>query len=153
MEFYNINLTPFRRKFWTVLIVCCLLILGSLYVVKLGFYVIDSADTFKTYIRPLLILMVFVSIAHTYDIKRRVKAIQKIEDFQVRGARYERLYAYRIYWYLVACGVSCVIAILCGVMPFIYLAIYDLVLMLPYFPNKRLFRNDLGNEDIVFLTR
>jgi hypothetical protein len=68
----------------------------------------------------------------------------------MRIARHRRIYSIRMLWHVASCLVSCILYVVTSRNMFLYFALFDFVVSLAFFPNKKIFMKELNNEDILF---
>jgi len=98
---------------------------------------------------PVLLIMFIVTLVQGQFIRKRINTIGSIEDFETRVVEYEKVYRHRLQWNLITCLILCVLFVLSGRYFFFYFSIFQIVLVMPFYPNTLLFRRELKNEEII----
>jgi hypothetical protein len=127
MSLFTINVKPFKKHFYQILIVNIAINLTTLFLIKNGIYLLSGFDPGKKFTLPFLFCMVITAFLFTHYRKKDLKRIQSIENFPDKVAAYESLYKERVSWYFFSNLLSCVLAILTGRMLFYYYSIADLL--------------------------
>lgn len=151
MEFFTIEIKKYKNFFFSILIIEIAVAIASYILVSNGFYILAGFDPGKKFTSPILLALVVLAVAHAQFQKKKLSKLQQVTDFELRLAEYEKFYRFRLYWFLFSALVSCMLVLLTGRTLFMYFAVFDILVSLPYFPNKFLFKKELQNEEIVFI--
>lgn len=149
MDLYTIDARKYKAIFFQTLASKALFIIGTFVLLKAGIYILDGFDPGKKLTMPILIAMIVLSIVHQQYQARRLVKLQAISEFDLREQEYEKFYKFRLVWYFFSCLISCVLAVLTGRFLFLYFAIFDLVISLPFYPSLFLFKKELKNEEVL----
>jgi hypothetical protein len=150
LNFYSINPKGFRTVFYSVVTANIVIVTVSFVLIKIGFRLIPGLKLERNVIMIAMYAMVGLAAAHTLYGKKMLKQIYDIQEFESRINAYEKVYRFRLFWYLFSGIITCLIAVITGAMVFFYFGLVDIFLTLPYYPSLRLFRTELRNPEIVF---
>lgn len=148
MNIYTVSSNPYRKIFYSVIIINGLLIAGSYLAIHYGFNGL-AAILGTSFAMPLLGAMIVLAVVHTFYQRRQLSRLNRIEDFEEKLSRYESFYQLRMLWYLFSCVVSVILYLIFERKLFLLFASIDLVTALPFFPAAALFRKELRNEEII----
>ncbi len=149
MELYSIDKKNFRKAFFLVEIYGVLAIIISYFIARGGIYSVPLYSTGRQITMPILLLMVLISFIYMQRIRKRLGALDNVEDFEVKVQEYEKIYKARLQLLLLACVISCFLFILTARPFFFYYAILEVLIVLPYYPNAFLFKRELKNDEII----
>ena len=152
MDLYTIDVRRYRNIFWQTLIPKLVVAVASFFMVTNGIYLLEGFDPGKKLTLPVLILLVILATFHSQYQRKRLAKLQEITDFDQRVEEYEKFYQFRLLWYLFSCLVSCGLSLLTGRYLFLGFAALDILISLPLFPSLQLFKRELKNEEIIFLS-
>ena len=153
MEFSSLDPRNFKKIFFQFFLINLISVIASYIVVKEGLFVAPLYSLGKQMIRPSMYTIAVLAIFYTQWQKKQVARLATFENFEERVVEYEKVYKYRLYWYLFACLVACVLFLLTAINVFFIFGILDVLMLLPYYPNKLLFKKDLKNNELVFIEK
>ncbi len=113
-------------------------------------YLLHGFDPGAKLTLPILSVMVVLSVWHSKYQRKQLLALIIIDEFDARVQEYEKLYTFRMLWYLFSCLVSCFLAVLTGRTLFTYYAAFDILVSISYYPKLALFKRELQNDEIMF---
>jgi hypothetical protein len=149
MELLSLNIKNFKNIFFQAIIIDLVAIITSYFVVSNGFSIIPLSRFSRTFTLPVLLVLIILGVFHTQRQKKQLDQLGNIADFDEKVAGYEKIYKGRLHWFLFSCLVCCLVHVLTARMSFLYYAIIDMALSLPYYPNKILFQKDLKSDEII----
>ena len=152
MELYSIPTKSYKNIFFSVLsaniaaiIISYLLVTQVLTVIPLR--VERSVTT------PILLIMVAVAFIHSGQLRKKLNKLHEIEDFEEKLKAYEKIYKFRMMWHLGSVLVTCLIFVLTSRYYFFYWVIFDLLVSLPGYPSRELFKRELKNEEVILVDK
>lgn len=151
MELYTINIKKFKAIFLQMILVAIIFVGLSYFLLSNGFYFLSAFDPGRTFTLPILAALTVLAMIYGQMQKKRLLQLQEVEDFELRSAKYQRFYAFRLIWYLGSCLAMCILCLFTGRILFLYFAMFDILMILPFFPTLRLFKRELKNEEIILL--
>lgn len=151
MEFYTFNLRPFKSVFYTILTILIAMTLAT--------FILGSNLVGIVFIRgiilPLTRTIFYLTVGSTIFMilfqKSLLKKLDNISNFGEKADHYLKIYKFRLYWMCGNCFFACFSHFLTGHNTYIFLAIFDILITLPLFPNAMLIRKELKTEDISFV--
>lgn len=149
MQLTVVNFKKYKQIFFVSLIVNVIAVNISYFFVKNGTFSFEQFYN-KPLAMPVLIGMIALAWMHTILTRKKVDKLTKINDFERRVVMHERIYWFRMLWYLFSCIVCCILFILVTKKFFLYYAIFNVVFLLLLYPNKAVFKKELRNEEIIF---
>ena len=149
MELHTIDQKPFRQNFLQTIIPMAVAVVGSLLLINNGYIILNNFDPSRRFTWPIMITMLALAFCYSYYRKKQLEKVFDVENFDDQVKAYENVYKLTMRWYLLSCMVSCFLAVLTARNIFLYFAGYDFIMMLPYYPNKLLFRRELRNDEII----
>lgn len=144
----TINLQQYKRLFMQVLIPVVAAIAASILVQRESFTF--SLFVIQTLAIPIMGVLAVLAFVHAYYQRKRLQKINGMEDFEEKGAAYQRLYTFRVLWYLFSSYTSCLLYVLAMHKLFLLFALFDLLQLIFNYPNRNIFKRELQNEDIIF---
>ncbi len=149
MDLYTIDVRKYKNIFLQTLIPKVIVVLATYLLVKNGFYLLAGFDPGKKLTLPILIILTILAATHSQYQKKKLAKLQEITDFDQRVEEYEKFYKFRLLWFLFSCLVSCALSLLTARYFFLYFAVFDILIALPFFPRLKLFKMELKNEEII----
>ena len=150
MEIYHsIEVKEFKNIFFTSLAVMILFIIGSYLWVNSGFVALSFFDPLRGFSSTILIGMMVLTIIYSSYRRKRLNAINAIDDFSVKVKEYVKVYRLHNAWYVLSCFISCFLFVLTSRNFFFYFACIQMLIMLPVYPSRALFKRELKEEDVV----
>lgn len=146
MELYTVNIKRYKAIYFQTLIANILFIAAAYFLVKKGIHLVTGHMVSS----PLLSMMVVAAVIYTVYANKKVDKLANIADFENRVKAHEQTYKRRMLWHLFACLIDCGLLLLTGRNLFLYFALFEIVMLLPLYPNLSLFKSQLKNDDIVF---
>jgi hypothetical protein len=151
MDLFYIDLKSYRRRYNLAVVVEGFAIMGCYLAPR---YFVSAANPAlvlsRTTVNILLIVLFILAFGHGRIQKKRLAYLRSLNDFEQKSALYEKLFAFRLDWFLITCLLSCIFYFLTWRNLFFYFAIFDMVLTVPCFPNKTLIRKEMDNDEIAF---
>ena len=145
----TINLKDFKNHFYQVLIPLLSVIAISYIVVR--FTSVNLSVLFiQRYAFPIMALLAIMAFVHSSIQKKRLKALEAIEDFDQKAETYKKVYRLRLNWYMISGFTCCFVYLFSARNLFLYFALFDALLLFQNSPNKRIFQRDLQVEDVIF---
>lgn len=151
MDLFTLDLKPFKNLFYTALSINVFLTLAT-YIAGANVYalILQPEDSLQE-TRILLLLLVAAAIFQTNYQKKLLRRLDILDSFEAKATHYLKVYKLRLFWKCASCLLSCFLHILTGRNIFLYFAIFDVLTIWTYFPNKPLIRKELKSDEIVFL--
>ena len=149
MDLYSIDTKPFKKIFTLIQLFSVAAILASFFLARTGWFFVPAFAFSRQITLPLLLIMFIATFLHGRALRKRIAAIGEIENFETKVEEYERYYRYRLQWNLIACLILCILFVLTGRYFFFYFSIFQVVLVIPFYPSQLLFRRELKNEEII----
>ena len=150
MDLYTIDVKRYKAIFFQTLIANVLAIIGTYFLVRNGVYILSGFDPDKKLTTPVFIILFIISIVNSKKLKKKLEEISTIGDFEMRVSEYEKFYKTRTLWIIFFCFVSCLLCILTARYLNLYLAIYFVIVSIPYYPSLLVFKHELKNDEIIF---
>ena len=151
MDLYNVELKPFKSKFFPISLITLLAVITTFALLTKGVYLLANFDPGKKLTWPIFGVMIILAGIHSQQQKKKLSKLWEIEDFTHRVSEYQKLYGFRLLWFLFSCLLSCGLAILTGRQLFAYFGAFDLVMVLFHYPSLMLFKRELKNDEIFFV--
>jgi membrane protein implicated in regulation of membrane protease activity len=149
MELKAMDIAPYKKAYIGVLFICILSVTASFLIVWQGYAILANIPETKTVKDIIMYSMIGVAaIFSSYQRKQKQK-LATLTDFDEKISFYQKIYNTRLWWHVISCVISAFLLFLTARKFFLYLAIFDLVLMLLAFPNKMLFKKELNEEDLI----
>ena len=148
-KFITINLKDFKNHFYQVLIPL-LSVIAICYIVVRFTAVNLSVLFIQRYAFPIMAVLAILAFVHSAIQKKRLKALEAIEDFEQKAETYKKVYRLRLNWYMISGFTCCFVYLFSARNLFLYFALFDALLLFQNFPNKRIFQRDLQVEDVIF---
>jgi hypothetical protein len=151
MDIPVFNLKTLKQYFYYFLAVCVLL---SIVIVVLTISTRDSQTrriltraTSWYYIIPIFILTYLVD----RQSKRELVRIIEMDDYAKKFKKYEIQYKNKLIWNAVSVGFTGFLLIISQTNIFLYILIFQLVLIPVFYPKKSIITKDLKNDEIIFI--
>jgi hypothetical protein len=151
MQLYSVNLKGYKKTYWQVFTCNVTIVIAGYILVTNGYFILSPFYRTQNITSPILAFIILLSFFHAQRYRRQVKQLADIADFDERVIKHEKIYRTRVWWFFISCSSSCFLYVLSGRAVFLYLCIFDIIISLPTWPNKRLIRLELQNEEIIFL--
>ena len=149
MQFYSINVRKFKSIFFQSIFLMLIAIAACFVLVNNSFIILSNFDPNRKFTWPILLAMIVIAVLYSYYRKIKLNRVFDFLEFNDQVEAYERVYSYTMRWYMFSCMVSCFLGVLTARNIFLYYAIFDLLVTLPYYPNRFLFRKELRNDEII----
>ena len=149
MDLYSVNTKNFKRAFVLVAVGSIMAILASYFIGKSGLFLAPVIGFSRKITFPLLLVAFIAAVWYGRSIRKQLNAMWQIGEFELRVQEYERIYRARLQWNLIGCLILCILFILTARNFFFYFSIFQLLLILPFFPSAALFRRELKNDEII----
>jgi len=149
MELYTIEIKKYRDIFFQTLVPKLVAVIATAILVNKGVYLLYGFDPGKKLTLPILLVMAVLAGFHSHYQKKKLAAVQLIDNFGERVEAHQKFYKFRLLWFLFSCLIGCMISLLTGRNLFLYFAIFDIVVALPFYPSLLLFKRELNNEQIM----
>ena len=149
MEIYSIDTKEFRNILLTSVIVMILFIAGAWLWVYNGFISLPFFEPLRGFSSPILLAMMVLAIVYSSYRRKRLNALNTVDDFAVKVKDYVRIYKLHNGWFVLSCFVSCFLFIVTSRNFFLYFALLQLLITLTAYPSKSLFKRELKNEEVV----
>ncbi len=151
MQFYTVEIKPFKNLFWSFIVFYIAAIIVSLVIVRTGFYYMTNL----IYITRLKWFFIFGSFFLSMIIsnfqQKKKEEIGQLTDFDDKVKAYRSLYRQKLIWNFLVGTSALGLFILTSRWIFLWLAIIYLAYVLLFFPRKSAIQKELDNEDIVFV--
>ena len=95
-------------------------------------------------------VLLVAAVLLTFYTMNQLRMLAGLEDFNNRVTEHVKIYKVRLLLFLITCLLSCILYILTIHTVFLYFALFDVVVLLPLYPNKYVLKKELMNDDIVF---
>jgi len=151
MELISLNLKNYKKAYITATVINLVSIIISLVLVKMGYRILPPFYATQKVSRPVILLLIAGSFWVGWRYKKRIAQLDGIERFEDKVAKHEKIYYERVIWGAINCCSSSLLYLLTGHAVFLYLAMFDFVMYLLAFPNKLVIKQELKNEEIIFL--
>jgi hypothetical protein len=151
MDIFTINLKPYRIRYRLAVIVTGLLIAGCWATVFGGHFVLLAFYRNRQVYLILLAAFILAPLYFGSQSRKKLKSLDGIEDFEEKQQLHEAMYKGRVWWLALMAAGSCVLYLTSGRVYFLYLSLFEYLMLLVSFPNERLIRKELKNEDIIFI--
>jgi hypothetical protein len=145
----SIPLSTYRNQFKQILIPQLLLVLVSYLLVQVSPYDF-SLFAIQRLSTPIMAVLVILSFMHSSYQRRRLAKLYSVESFEDRARQHQRIYQFRLFWFLFSAFTSCCLFVLAQHRLFFYFALFDTLLLVMNYPNKQVFRRELQEEEIIF---
>jgi len=149
MELKAMDIAPYKKAYTGVLIICILSVAVSFFIVRQGFAILANVPATKTLKDIIMYSMIGAAAIFSFYQQKQKQRLLSFTDFDEKLAFYQKIFHSRLWWYALSCIVSAFLLFLTARKFFLYLAIFDLVVMLLAFPNKTLFKKELNEEDLI----
>ena len=149
MELKAMNIAEYKKAHAGFLFICILSVVASFFIVRQGYAILANIPETKTVKDILMYGMIGVAALFSVYQQKQKQKLSTFTDFDEKLAFYQKIYRTRLLWRVLSCIVSAFLLFLTARKFFLYLAIFDLVLMLLAFPNKALFKKELNEEDLI----
>ena len=143
------DIAPYKKAYTGVLIICILSVAVSFFIVRQGFAILANVPATKTLKDIIMYSMIGAAAIFSFYQQKQKQRLLSFTDFDEKLAFYQKIFHSRLWWYALSCIVSAFLLFLTARKFFLYLAIFDLVVMLLAFPNKILFKKELNEEDLI----
>ncbi|MGC4034770.1 MAG: hypothetical protein QM764_02340 [Chitinophagaceae bacterium] len=146
-----IAMAPYKKLFFTFLLIVSIIVGGSFYLMKLGLYIRHSLEkTGKTQNIIVFVIVLSSIIYSSYITKQKVK-LHALENFEEKKSFHKTYYRTRKIWVAGNCFALCISFLIVANWLFIYFSLAEMLVFLIYFPNERFFRKELKGDEIVFI--
>jgi hypothetical protein len=145
----SINLKDFRNHFYQVLIPL-LCVIAITYVIVRFAAVNLSVLFIQRYAFPIMAVLALMAFVHSAIQRKKLNRLETIQDFDEKAEAYKKVYRLRLNWYMISGFTCCFVFLFSARNLFLYFALFDALLLLQNYPNKRIFQRDLQVEDIIF---
>ena len=149
MELKAMDIAPYKKAYTGVLIICILSVAVSFFIVRQGYAILANVPGTKTLKDIIMYSMIGAAAIFSFYQQKQKQRLLSFTDFDEKLAFYQKIFHSRLWWYALSCIVSAFLLFLTARKFFLYLAIFDLVVMLLAFPNKTLFKKELNEEDLI----
>ena len=143
------DIAPYKKAYTGVLVICILSVAASFFIVRQGFAILANVPATKTLKDIIMYSMIGAAAIFSFYQQKQKQRLLSFTDFDEKLAFYQKIFHSRLWWYALSCIVSAFLLFLTARKFFLYLAIFDLVVMLLAFPNKMLFKKELNEEDLI----
>ena len=151
MDLLSFNLKPFKSLYYSMVGVNTLLAIAAFVAGANVVGIVLLPENALAETRYLLVLLTVAAIAQIRYLKKLLRGLDGLTDFDEKVTHYMKIYKLRLYWKCASCLVSCSIHLLTGRNIFLYFALFDVLTTWTYFPNKLLIRKELKNDSIEFV--
>jgi len=151
MDIKTIELAPYKAKYRVFLTFTCLAVIIGYMMVSNGWVLID--DTMRAAEFRNIFVYVIIGIAFLFSLwqSQQRKKLKLTEGFGEKLRLFTHTFGIRLWWHLVLASSASFLFVLTGRTVFLYFGVLDIVLVLFTYPAKPIFRQELEEEDIVFL--
>jgi hypothetical protein len=149
MDLYSVNAKPFKRTFILYELYGVLAIIVSYFLGRSGLFFVPALSWGRQVALPTLLLMFIASTWFTRKLRKRLEAMRLVEDFELKMQEYEKVYRLRLQWSLLSCLILCVLFVMTERYFFLYFSIFQVLFVLPLYPNTTLFRRELKNDEVI----
>ena len=149
MEIYSVEAKEFRSIFYTGIGVMAFFILGSYLWVNNGFITPPILGPLRSFSSPILIGMMVLAIFYGSYRRKRMNAINAENDFSVKVKEYVKIYKLHNAWFVLSCFISCLLFVVTSRYFFFYFSCIQMLITLPGYPSRALFKRELKNEEVV----
>jgi hypothetical protein len=122
---------------------------ASYFITRSELFFVSALAFSKQITFPVLLIMFIGTFLHGRSLRKRINAIGDIPEFETKVQVYEKVYSSRLQWNLISCLILCLLFVLSGRYFFFYFSIFQVVIVIPLYPNLLLFRRELKNEEII----
>lgn len=151
MDLYSVSISRFKNLFFQSAFLMVMAIVACYILINNGYIILSNFDPGRKYTLPILFGMVLLSVFYSYYRKNSLERIFRYAGFDEQVMAYEKVYKSTLGWYLFSCLISCFLSVLTARNAFLYYALFDLLVTLPYYPNKIIFRKELRNDEIILV--
>jgi hypothetical protein len=148
-SFLSINLGTYRKLFYQAMIPLATAIIISLLIVTLSPFDF-SFITIKRIALPVMAILAVLAFVHSGFQKKKMKRLNNYSNFDQKAEAYQKIYRLRLFWFLISGFTCCFIYLFSLHKIFILFAIFDALLLISNFPNKKIFERELNNDEIIF---
>lgn len=139
------------KKLFVLLFVANILIIALAYLAVVLLPLNSFKDFFSGTVTWFILGGLFVlSIFYDRRNKKELKSILELENFDEQVKPYSDYYRKRLLWSVLSIVISMVFFVFARKNMFFYLSLFQLVMMLPFYPNKLIICKELQNDEIVF---
>jgi hypothetical protein len=149
MDLYSIDKTNFRSIFFRSFVFMLVMASASWVLVNNNYIILHNFDPERNFTLPILLAAVVLSGFYGSYHRKQLNRLQDLPSFEEKVEAYEKLYRLRMRWFVGSCMLSCFLAVLTARPVFTYLAFFDALICLPYYPTALLFRKELRNDEII----
>ncbi|WP_315819174.1 hypothetical protein [Paraflavitalea speifideaquila] len=150
MSAYIIDVAPFKKQHITAIALSFVPLVISYVLAQKGYSVINDPTVNEVIKWVFLAGALITSFMLTRKHKEQLKTIHTLANFEEQVIRYKKIYDQRVMINAVIGIVTAIIFALTARRIFLMVGIFNLVVLLIMFPNKRVFRLELNNQDIEF---
>ncbi len=148
----TVEMNLYRKLYANYLIVICIMIAASYFLVSRGIYVRwGSFQLLSTISKLMLFSLIGLAVIYGFYLRNQKDKMQGMTDFEKKLSAHRRYFNIRMRWYILSAAVSCVLCLLVANRFFLFFALFELLMLLIVFPNKAFFRKELNDEEIIFL--
>ena len=148
-HFLSINLADYKKLFNGAIIPLGMAIVACFLLVKVSS--LDfSALVIQRLALPIMAGLAILSFVHSALQKHKLKKVQAIGDFDEKAEAYQRVYRFRLLWFVISGLTCCFLFLFSRHNLFLYFALFDTLLLWSNYPNQQIFKRELENEDIIF---
>lgn len=151
MELYSVNLKSYKKTFWQALTCNITAVAASYILVANGYIILSPFYRSQNITSSILAVIILLSFFNSQYQRKQVRQLENYTDFDERVVRHEKIYKIRMWWFFISCASACFLYVLSAHTVFLYLAIFDLIITLPSWPNKMIIKRELKNDEIIFL--
>jgi|GEM_PF-835698 len=147
--FISINLETYKRQFFQLVSIVVVLIVMSYIIVNISRYDL-SLFIIRRMAVPIMAVLAVLAFVHSFYRKRQLQRLDKMNSFDQKVQAYEKIYKFRLQWFVFSAGICCGLYVLSLHRLFLFFALFDLLLLIGNYPNKTIFKKELNHEDIIF---
>jgi uncharacterized integral membrane protein len=148
-KFISISLSDYKKHFYQALIPLVTVIILSFILVNFINHDL-SLFTIKKLSIPIMAVLAILAFVHSASQKNKLRKLQEIEDFELKTEKYQKIYRFRLIWFLVSGFTCCFLYVFSLHNLFLYFALFDGLLLLGNYPNQKIFKKELRNNEIIF---